>query len=271
MKGIILAGGNGTRLNPLTKIVNKHLIQVYNKPMIYFPLQTLIKAGIDDILIVTSAHHIKAFEALLGNGGELGVKIQFEVQKGGALGISDAIRTARGFARGGDIAVILGDNIFEEDFSNEIASFKGGARIFIYEVHDPERFGVAELEGEKVISLEEKPLHPKSKWAATGFYLYDSKVFETIDTLEFSERGELEVTSLNEAYLNRGELTASKVEGFWIDAGTFESLFKASSKVRDLHLQEMEREHKSDVFKSMKTEPSQVRISEQSNSELKNV
>jgi len=270
MKGVILAGGRGTRLNPLTKIVNKHLIQVYNKPMIYFPIQTLAKAGIEEVLIVTSAHHIQSFRDLLGEGKNFGVRLQFAIQEGGALGISDAIRAAKDFADGSDIAVILGDNIFEEDFSREIATFNSGARVFIYEVHDPGRFGVAELDGDKVVSLEEKPENPRSNWAATGFYLYDSSVFEIIETLEVSDRGELEVTSLNQAYLNHGELTASRVEGFWIDAGTFESLFRASSMVRDLYLQEDNRNHKSNIFKPENTSHVSRIMDTKSNSAVKN-
>jgi len=232
MKGVILAGGSGSRLYPLTKVTNKHLLPVYDKPMIYYPLQTLIDAGISDILIVSGRGHAGHFLELLGSGTEFGVRLTYEIQEE-AGGIAQALQLAEDFAKGEAIAVILGDNIFEDGFKKEFDDFKGGAEIFLKEVPDAKRFGVARIDGGRVISIEEKPTNPKSNYAVTGLYIYDNDVFEIISTLKPSGRGELEITDANNLYIEDGKMSFSMVEGFWSDAGTFESLFKASELVKN--------------------------------------
>ena len=232
MKGIILAGGSGSRLYPLTKVTNKHLLPVYDKPMIYYPLQTLIDAGISDILIVSGRGHAGHFLELLGSGNEFGVRLTYEIQEE-AGGIAQALHLAEDFAQGDDIAVILGDNIFEGGFKKEFDNFEDGAKIFLKEVPDANRFGVAEIEGDKVISIEEKPNTPKSNYVVTGLYLYDNTVFEIISTLKPSDRGELEITDVNNSYIKNSKMVFSVIEGFWSDAGTFESLFRASELVKN--------------------------------------
>ena len=232
MKGVILAGGSGSRLYPLTKVTNKHLLPVYDKPMIYYPLQTLIDAGISDILIVSGRGHAGHFLELLGSGTEFGARLTYEIQEE-AGGIAQALKLAEDFAKGEAIAVILGDNIFEDSFKKEFNDFKGGAEIFLKEVPDAKRFGVARIEGKSVILIEEKPTDPKSNYAVTGLYLYDNDVFEIISTLKPSDRGELEITDANNLYIEDGKMSFSMVEGFWSDAGTFESLFRASELVKN--------------------------------------
>lgn len=232
MKGIILAGGTGSRLMPLTKVTNKHLLPIYNKPMIYYPLQTLIDAGIRDILIVSGPGHAGHFLNLLGSGIEFGVRIRYDIQEE-AGGIAQALSLAEQFADDGPVAVILGDNIFEDSFKDEVQSFKEGGAIFIKEVADPHRFGVAELSGNRVIGIEEKPKKPKSNYCVTGLYLYDSEVFHIISTLKPSGRGELEITDVNNHYVKTGNMKAYFVTGFWSDAGTFDSLLKASILIRE--------------------------------------
>ncbi|RMF54315.1 spore coat protein [Candidatus Woesearchaeota archaeon] len=231
MKGVVLAGGTGSRLMPCTKVTNKHLLPVYNKPMIYYPLQTLIDAGIKEILIVSGPGHAGHFLNLLGSGSEFGVKFTYEIQEE-AGGIAQALGLAEDFADNEAVAVILGDNVFEDNFKEEIQSFKKGAKIFIKEVPDPHRFGVVELEGDKVIGIEEKPKNPKSNYCVTGLYIYDNEVFDVIKTLKPSERGELEITDVNNHYIDKGKMTAVKVKGFWSDAGTFDSLLRASILVK---------------------------------------
>lgn len=232
MKGVILAGGSGSRLYPLTKVTNKHLLPVYDKPMIYYPLQTLIDAGISDILIVSGRGHAGHFLELLGSGTEFDARLTYEIQEE-AGGIAQALKLAEDFAKGEAIAVILGDNIFEDSFKKEFNDFKGGAEIFLKEVPDAKRFGVARIEGKSVISIEEKPTDPKSNYAVTGLYLYDNDVFEIISTLKPSDRGELEITDANNLYIEDGKMSFSIVKGFWSDAGTFESLFRASELVKN--------------------------------------
>ncbi len=239
MKGVILAGGLGTRLLPLTKVTNKHLLPVYKKPMIYYPLETLVKAGIKDIMIVTGGESPGDFLKLLKNGKEFGLKeIHFAYQEG-AGGIAEALSLAEDFADGQKIIVILGDNIFEDDISLFVKEFEaqefeisgkkvGGAKIFLKKVPDPERFGVAEIKNGKVISIEEKPKKPKSNYAVTGLYMYDNQVFDVIRTLKPSERGELEITDVNNFYIRQGTMTYEILKGFWTDAGTFDSLLKAA-------------------------------------------
>lgn len=234
MKGIILAGGLGTRLLPLTKITNKHLLPVYDKPMIFYPLKILVNAGIKDILIVTGGNHAGEFLRLLGNGKEFGLKhINYTYQEGEG-GIADALRLAEHFADNEKICVILGDNIIEGNIISAIKSFEKqpkGAKVMIKEVPDPQRFGVPEISGDKIISIEEKPKHPKSKFAVIGIYMYDSYVFDIIKKLKPSTRGELEITDVSNAYIKEGILTYEELRGWWTDAGTFESLLLASNLV----------------------------------------
>ena len=232
MKGVILAGGSGSRLYPLTKVTNKHLLPVYDKPMIYYPLQTLIDAGISDILIVSGRGHAGHFLELLGSGNEFGVRLTYEIQEE-AGGIAQALQLADDFAKGDDLAVILGDNIFKDSFRNEFDNFEDGAKIFLKEVPDANRFGVAEIEGSSVVSIEEKPKNPKSNYVVAGLYLYDNTVFEIISTLKPSDRGEFEITDVNNSYIKNSKMAFSIVEGFWSDAGTFESLFRASELVKN--------------------------------------
>ncbi|MDP2749628.1 MAG: sugar phosphate nucleotidyltransferase [Nanoarchaeota archaeon] len=229
MKGIILAGGTGSRMMPLTKVTNKHLLPVYNKPMIYYPLHTLIDAGIKDILIISGKGHAGDFLELLGSGKEFGVKLSYAIQEE-AGGIAQALGLAEDFADNESVCVILGDNIFEDKI--KINDFKTGSMIFLKQVPDPHRFGVAELKGNKVIGVEEKPRTPKSNYAVTGLYVYDEQVFDIIKTLKPSGRGELEITDVNNAYLKKGKMKAFMLKGFWTDAGTFESLFRANDLIR---------------------------------------
>ena len=233
MKGIILAGGTGSRLYPLTKVTNKHLLPVYDKPMIYYPLQTLMDAGIKDIMIVSGRGHAGHFLELLGSGADIGVHFTFEIQEQ-AGGIAQALGLAEDFADKEDVAVILGDNIFQDNVYEAVESFKSGARIFLKEVPDAKRFGVAEIDGNKIISIEEKPKLPKSNLAVAGLYIYDPGVFEIIRTLKPSGRGELEITDVNNEFIRLGKMDFSMLYGFWSDAGTFESLFRASELVRNM-------------------------------------
>ncbi|MCD6118060.1 NTP transferase domain-containing protein [bacterium] len=236
MKGIVLAGGLGSRLFPLTKVTNKHLLPIYNKPMIYYPIETLVNAGIKDILIVTGGKNAGDFVRLLGNGKAFGLNhINFVYQEGEG-GIAEALGLAEYFIENDKIVVILGDNIIEgsiksavEDFTNQ----PGGAKILLKEVDDPERFGVAELKGSKIVSIEEKPDVPKSNYAVTGIYMYDGNVFNIIKGLKPSDRGELEITDVNNAYIQQDSMTYDFLEGWWTDAGTFESLFKASCLIAE--------------------------------------
>ncbi len=234
MKGVILAGGLGTRLYPLTKVTNKHLLPVYDKPMIYYPIQTLINAGIDDILIVTGGNNAGDFLRLLGNGKEFGLKhINYTYQEGEG-GIADALRLAEFFAAGEKICVVLGDNLIEKNIRRAVEAFrnqKEGAKILLKEVPDPKRFGVAELKGDRVVCIEEKPARPKSNYAVIGIYLFDPTVFEIIKDLKPSHRGELEITDVNNHFIERGTMTWDILEGWWTDAGTFESLLRANELV----------------------------------------
>ncbi|MFC1730003.1 sugar phosphate nucleotidyltransferase [candidate division KSB1 bacterium] len=232
MKGVILAGGTGSRLMPLTKVTNKHLLPIYSKPMVYYPIQTMIDAGIKDILIVSGPGHAGHFLNLLGSGKNFGARFTFEIQDE-AGGIAQALGLAEDFADEGPVAVILGDNIFEDNIKDAVQSFKGGAKIFLKEVHDPKRFGVAEVDSEKVVGIEEKPKEPKSNWAVTGLYLYDADVFKIVKTLKPSGRGELEITDVNNAYIKKGNMEAAFLKGFWSDAGTFDSLLRASQLVKE--------------------------------------
>lgn len=237
MKGIILAGGNGRRLGYLTEVTNKHLLAVYDKPMIFFPLQTLLDCGIRDILIVSGRDHVEGFLRLLGSGVKFGARFTYKVQDE-AGGIAQALSLAEDFVGSDPCAVILGDNIFENNLGEHVRAFgeKRGSHIFLKEVVDADRFGVAELDGDRVISIEEKPSVPKSNYAVSGFYLYDSDVFTIIKTLKPSGRQELEITDVNNAYIARGIMTATQLVGDWTDAGTFESLHHANVLARKIEL-----------------------------------
>lgn len=258
MKGVVLAGGSGSRLAPLTDVTNKHLLAVYNKPMAFYPIQTLIDAGIDEIMIVTSPEHAGSFLRLLGSGESFGAKFTYKVQEGGSLGIAHALGLVREFANGDDLAVILGDNIFEDNFKKAFDSFEGGAMIFLKEVSDASRFGVAEVVDGKVVGIEEKPSRPKSNFAQTGLYIYDKRVFEIIDGLDYSARGELEITDVNNQYIDWGSLNASFIDGDWTDAGTFESLYKANILARDIALKKFGSDRERGGIKKTSTESREI-------------
>lgn len=232
MKGVILAGGRGTRLRPLTHITNKSLLPVYNKPMILYPLETLRNSGVRDILIVCGKDHSGHFMDFLGSGSEFGVNVSYAIQDN-AGGMAQALQLAEDFADGGKVVVINGDNIFESDFSEDVSDFfkdnKKGAKIFLKEVKDPHRFGVAEIKGDKVVSVCEKPEKPKSNYAIVGFYIYDDTVFKKIKKLKPSKRGELEITDLNNIYMKENKLFYSILNGYWSDVGTFDSLLEAAN------------------------------------------
>jgi glucose-1-phosphate thymidylyltransferase len=234
MKGVVLAGGTGSRLFPLTKITNKHLLPIYDMPMIYYPIQTLVDAGIRDILIVTGGKNAGDFLRLLANGKHFGLThIDYTYQEGEG-GIADALALAEHFADGQKICVILGDNIIEESIRDAVDQFRiqlSGARIMLKQVPDAERFGVAEIVGDRIVNIEEKPSRPKSHHAVTGVYMYDETVFEKIRTLVPSKRGELEITDVNNAYIREGRMTFSFLSGWWTDAGTFDSLLRAANLV----------------------------------------
>ena len=232
VKGVILAGGTGTRLLPSTRVTNKHLLPVYDRPMIFWPLKTLTDAGIRDILIVTGGNSPGDFLKLLRRGDDFGLNELHYTYQEGSGGIADALKLAKDFSDNGKIVVLLGDNIFEDNIKNSVERFREqteGAKIFVKTVEDPNRFGVVEVKDGKVIGIEEKPQNPKSNLAQTGLYMYSADVFEIIDTLEPSDRGELEITDVNNVYLQRGQLTYETIEGFWGDAGTPDSLLKASN------------------------------------------
>lgn len=230
MKGVILAGGLGTRLYPLTWATNKHLLPIYDKPMIVYPIEFLVKAGIKDILVVTSGPHAGHFLRVLKNGKELGLNhLEYAFQESADGGIADALSLAKDFADEEPIAVVLGDNTTDADIRKEVKSYKNGAKIFLKKVPDPERFGVPEFDDKgKIVNIEEKPEVPKSAFAVTGVYIYDTEVFDIIKKLKPSERGQLEITDVNNAYLKKGRLTWAELKGFWGDAGTYASLFKAN-------------------------------------------
>ncbi|MHC4593527.1 MAG: sugar phosphate nucleotidyltransferase [Planctomycetota bacterium] len=230
LKGVILAGGTGSRLMPLTKVTNKHLLPVGQKPMIYYPIEKLTSIGIEEILIVTGLEHMGDVVSLLGSGGDFDCRFTYKVQDE-AGGIAQALALAEDFAHGHPLAVILGDNIFEGDlkeYADKFISQKNGARLLLKQVQNPRRFGVAEVLDGKVISIEEKPKEPKSDYAVTGIYFYDASVFDVIRTLNPSARGELEISHVNNAYIAKGQLAYDILDGWWTDAGTFESLNKAN-------------------------------------------
>ena len=228
MKGIILAGGRATRLRPLTKITSKQLLPVYNKPMIFYPIETLTKAGIEDILIIIAPDYAGHFLNLLGSGKEFGARFTYEIQDE-PRGLADAFRVGENFIGDDCVTMVLGDNIFDHDFSESIQNFDHGAKIFAKHVEDPERFGVVEFDAnQKVISIEEKPTNPKSNFAVVGMYIYDNAVVQHAKNIEPSARGEIEITDINNVYLQQGQLSVDIIDGIWEDAGTFDSLLSAN-------------------------------------------
>lgn len=240
MKGVILAGGLGTRLAPLTRVTNKHLLPVYDRPMIFFPIQTLVDAGIDEVLVVTGGNSAGDFLRLLRNGKDFGLKRMHYAYQEGEGGIADALSLARDFAEDDSIVVMLGDNVVEKDIRGAVDEFKDqskGARILLKEVPDPERFGVPVLNGNRIDRIIEKPSDPPSDYAVIGVYMYDNTVFDIIETLEPSHRGELEITDVNNHYIRRGEMHYSILDGWWTDAGTFPSLLRASNLVAEREAQ----------------------------------
>lgn len=235
MKGIVLAGGSGSRLYPLTRITNKHLLPVYNQPMVYFPIQMLVTAGIDRILLVTGGNHAGEFLPLLGNGSAFSLRhLDYTYQERPA-GIADALSLAEHFAAGDDVCVVLGDNVFEWSIAPAVRRFAdqgGGARVFLAPVEHPERYGVPVLNGTRIAQIEEKPVSPQSPYAVTGCYLYEAAIFDIVRTLEPSKRGELEITDVNNAYISRGQLQYEIVDGYWADCGdSFESYLTAGNLV----------------------------------------
>jgi len=232
MKGVVLAGGLGSRLNPLTKVTNKHLLPVYDKPMIFYPLETLVRGGIRDVLLVTGGTSSGDFLRLLGNGKALGLRSLNYAYQEGEGGIAQALGLAEHFVDGQKSVVILGDNIIEEDISGYVDKFRkqeSGARILLKKVEDPERFGVAEFSDHTITKIVEKPKNPKSSYAVTGIYMYDGQVFDIVKTLKPSGRGELEITDVNNAYVRKGQMKFDILKGFWTDAGTFDSLLRANN------------------------------------------
>lgn len=246
MKGVVLAGGLGSRLKPLTAVTNKHLLPVYNQPMIYYPIQTLVNAGITDIMIVTGGNSAGDFLKLLGNGKTFGLKHLNYTYQEGEGGIAAALSLVEHFAAGDSVCVVLGDNIIQGNICAAVDAYKqqgSGAKILLKQVSDPARFGVPELDGRRVLRIEEKPAQPKSPYAVIGIYMYDARVFEIIKTLKPSRRGELEITDVNNAYIERGEMTWEELHGWWTDAGTFESLLRASNLVASTGANNREIEH----------------------------
>jgi len=241
MKGIILAGGSGTRLHPLTKIPNKHLLPVYDRPMIYYPLETLVEAGIEDIMLVTGGNHAGEFLKLLGNGREFGLKHLNYTYQERAGGIAEALGLTQHFAGGDKVVVMLGDNLIQDSLREAVQAFEAqpeGAKILLKAVPNPMEYGVAELQGDRIVGIEEKPRQPKSNLAVIGIYFYDAQVFDVIQTLEPSLRGELEITDVNNAYLQRGQLAHELVRGWWGDAGeSIEALLRVSNLVADWRVQ----------------------------------
>jgi glucose-1-phosphate thymidylyltransferase len=250
VKGVVLAGGLGTRLRPLTAVTNKHLLPVYDRPMIYYPIQTLVNAGITDIMIVTGGNSAGDFLKLLGNGKAFCLKHLNYTYQEGEGGIAEALSLVEHFAAGDSVCVVLGDNIIEGNVAAAVQAYKNqgrGAKIILKKVPDPERFGVPELSGQRVLRIEEKPASPKSEYAVIGIYMYDGEVFDIIRTLKPSGRGELEITDVNNAYIKREEMTWEELEGWWTDAGTFESLLRASNLVAETGANKMGLQQEAEV------------------------
>ncbi len=240
MKGVLICGGTGSRLRPLTEITNKSLLPVYDKPLIQYPLQVLLDAGIQEIIVISGTEHIDQMASFLGSGSKFGCKFSYKVQDQ-AGGIAQALGMAEEFVGDDNVCALLGDNIYFDNLSASIKNFKEGAHVFLKKVPDPERFGVAELQGDKVLSIEEKPLQPKSSYAVTGCYVYDNRCFEVIKNLKPSARGEYEITDVSKWYVSQNALKATILEDHWIDAGTFESLHHATCLVREKRMGAAER------------------------------
>jgi len=243
LKGVVLAGGLGTRLRPLTSVTNKHLLPVYDRPMIYYPIQTLVNAGITDIMIVTGGNSAGDFLRLLGNGKAFGLKHLNYTYQEGEGGIAEALSLVEHFAAREPVCVVLGDNIIEGNIAAAVSDYKKegkGGKIILKRVPDPERFGVPELSGSNVLRIEEKPKAPKSEYAVIGIYMYDGEVYDIIRTLKPSGRGELEITDVNNAYIQRDQMTWQELDGWWTDAGTFESLLRASNMVAETGANKMQ-------------------------------
>jgi len=239
IKGVVLAGGLGTRMYPLTKITNKHLLPIYNKPMIYYPIEKLVSVGIREIMVVTGGNHAGEFLRLLGNGRDFGLKELHYTYQEGEGGIAEALNLTRDFVKQDRVCVMLGDNIFEDNLSKAVAKYmkiKKGSMIFLKEVNDPKRFGVPDLVNGKVVKIDEKPKVPKSKYAVTGIYLYDNSVFKITNKLKPSARGELEITDVNNAYIMKNQMYYEILSGWWTDAGTFESLHRAGNLIADNYI-----------------------------------
>lgn len=251
MKGVVLAGGTGSRLNPLTRVTNKHLLPVYDKPMVWYPIQTLVNAGIQEILLVTGGKNSGDFLRLLGNGCDFGLRHLNYTYQEGEGGIADALGMAEYFASGEPICVVLGDNIIETNICAAVERYKKqkrGARILLKEVSNAQRFGVAEIEGDRVVGIEEKPAVPKSNYAVVGIYFYDATVFQRIRRLKPSGRGELEITDVNNFYIEEGAMSFEILEGWWTDAGTFESLLLANNLVAKTGANKMRAEKEGEVI-----------------------
>jgi len=237
--GIILAGGIGQRLSPLTRVANKHLLPVYDRPMIFFPLEKMVEAGLTEIVVVCGEDSKASFQQLLDDGSEFGIEKLSLTTQAGEDGIAAALLLAEEFVDGRSMCVVLGDNLFDDDISSEVETYRrqgSGARVLLKQVHDPERFGVPMIEGERIVRIDEKPLKPASPYAVVGIYFYDSGVFDVIRTLKPSARGEYEITDVSNWYINEGNLTHGYLKGSWSDCGTFESLFRASQLVRERRL-----------------------------------
>ena len=250
MKGVVLAGGLGMRLRPLTAVTNKHLLPVYDQPMIYYPIQTLVNAGITDIMIVTGGNSAGDFLKLLGNGKAFGLKHLNYTYQEGEGGIAQALALVEHFSAREPVCVVLGDNIIEGNIATAVSAYReqgGGAKIILKNAPDPERFGVPELNGQRVLKIEEKPKSPKSKYAVIGIYMYDGAVYDIIRTLKPSGRGELEITDVNNAYIERDQMTWEELQGWWTDAGTFESLLRASKLVADTGANKIELEPTTEI------------------------
>lgn len=246
MKGVVLAGGSGSRLNPLTRVTNKHLLPIFDKPMVYYPIQTLVNAGITDILLVSGGKNAGEFLRLLGDGRDFGLHHVNYTYQDGEGGIAEALGLAEYFAGGEPICVVLGDNIIENNICAAVESFKkqkDGAKILLKEVTDAQRFGVAEIKGNRVVGIEEKPKAPKSNYAVIGIYLFDKTVFQKIKRLKPSGRGELEITDVNNFYIEENKLSYEVIDGWWTDAGTFESLLRANNLVAQTGANKMPRGH----------------------------
>jgi glucose-1-phosphate thymidylyltransferase len=243
LKGVVLAGGLGTRLRPLTSVTNKHLLPVYNQPMIFYPIQTLVNAGITDIMVVTGGSSAGDFLRLLGNGKAFGLQHLNYAYQEGEGGIAEALSLVEHFAAGDPVCVVLGDNIIEGNICSAVDGYRkqgGGAKIMLKKVPDPQRFGVPKLDGRRVVRIEEKPTVPQSDYAVTGIYMYDAVVYDIIRSLEPSNRGELEITDVNNAYIDRDEMTWEELEGWWTDAGTFDRLRRASRMVAETGANKLE-------------------------------